>query len=212
MTGKDITIEMVKKNNYVKGAIVCFCIFVALALVDAGVFIYLGANNALSGSNSEAMGLIGMLSGFVAVVWIMFLIFGGIGLYGRVKINKFLNENGEENVMSEINNNTIYVLAHKKKVISIITDKHIIEIARGVFKSTDIDYAYGYRYRNSTSIRAFDINNKAFGFANGINLNADEKFEVFEALKRINPNILLGYSADNYKEHKARVKAHKKGL
>lgn len=207
MENNEITIEEFKKSrlftNSIIGFIISAALFVAILLC---VIIGAGTNTLNENAFIGIVGGIGTVAFVAAIVSAVAFV---IGLIGKITYSDFVKKNGEDAIMRELSESTVYVYYRKKKPVTIITRYHIFELGYSIMSSKDIDYAYGYSYKGSTSIRAFYITNKSLGFARGIPLRSNEMKECFAALKTINPDILLGFTGENAREHKARVKEYK---
>lgn len=162
-----------------------------------------------SNANGATMFMILIMIGFGSLtcllIGVLLLI---IGLIGRKRVNNFVNEHGVDEIMSELNH-YLYVLGTDKKPITVITPHYIYEVGVGFITSTDVDLAYGYRYKSNSHIRIYKINGKSDSICRGIKLYGDEIKEVFAALYEINPDILIGYTARNLQTHRERVKEYK---
>lgn len=208
MDTNNISTELFTNNSYIKSGKICLIIFAILNVVAA---IIVSINN-VTGILSDNPAFIGACA-FIAVAGMIVGLAGLIllvkGINGKKKFNAFIADYGEDAFMSEIANETLYTYARKNTPITIITRKHIFEVGGDIINPTTIDYAYGYSYKGSTSIHAYTIDNKLKTFATGIQLHGNEIASVFQALKTINSDVLLGFTHENNKEHRARVKEHK---
>ncbi len=211
MTGKDIDEKVLKKYSGLKAGIVCAIICVVLWLV-VGVACLMNIDLLQNGSSMDINNSIlmpvfagccpcGMVAFILAVI---FLIMGGSA---RSRINKFVNEHGEEQVMSAINK-ARHVYARRNRPITIFTDDFIYEVGVG-FVGTNYDLAYGYSYKGNTSLHVYTITNKSESICRGIPLRSNDMKQVMATLASYNPSILLGYTGDNMNEHRARVKQHR---
>lgn len=210
MNAQDITIDLFKKNSNIKIGKIFLAIFV-IADVIAGVIVAISSANE---GFAEDFAPVIIASGFIAAICMVLGIAGlillVIGIRGKKRTEAYIAENGEDALINEIHNETLYIYARKNKPVTIITRKHIFEIGDNIFNTADIDHAYGYSYRGSTSIHGYTLKNKLCVFAKGIYLNSDDKTKVFQALKTVNPDVLLGFTNEALKEHKSRVKEYKR--
>lgn len=209
MNARDITIETFTKNSVFKTGII-FLILFAIDYAIAIVFVGLGfITGGFANENPIFIIPLGLLAGLGMVFWICGLVFIFSGLKGKKVYNNYIQTYGEDNLMSEIYNDTLFILSRKNKPITIITSKHIFEVGRNIFETPRIDFAYGHRYKNATNIHAYTIDGDINVFANGIALKSNEQTQLFQALQRVNPYIILGYTSENLKEHNKRVKEYK---
>ena len=208
MSTDNISTELFTNNSYIKSGKICLGIFATLNVV-AGAIITLNGNSDFLSRYPGVLAACGMIAVAGMVAGLSGLILLVKGIAGRKKFNAFIAEYGEDAFMSEITNDTLYTYSRKDKPITIITRKHIFEVGGDIVDPATIDYAYGYSYKGSTSIHAYTLDNKLKTFATGIPLRGDEIANVFQALKSINSDVLIGFTHENNKEHKARVKEHK---
>ena len=208
MDTNNISTELFINNSFIKSGKICLGIFAALNVI-AGAVITLNNNNDFLSDYPIVLIICGMMAvaGFVVGLSGLILFFKGIA--GRKKFEAFIAEYGEDAFISEINNDTLYVYSRKSKPITIITRKHIFEVGGDIIDPATIDYAYGYSYKGATSIHAYTLDNKLKTFASSISLHGDEIKSVFQALRTVNSDVLLGFTHENNKEHKARVKEYK---
>lgn len=205
--------ESIFKRTHLKTGLILLGIAVALmSIACAVIFIFreqffMGPSSVTSEYTNYLVGIgLAFPAGLVLVITGLTLFFKGLA--GKSNINRFLNEYGADRALSEIQK-PIYVLAHKKKVISVITKDFIFDVGHGFIKTASIDYCYGYNYKGNTSIRAYDLNNKAEYFASGIYLNSQESAAVFKAIASVNPFVLCGYTGNNANAHMERVRDYR---
>lgn len=144
--------------------------------------------------------------------WLV-IIFGFIGMSRKSSIDKYVAEYGEDVLINELNNDAVFVFKNKKdKPITIITSKRIYDVGIRFVSIDDIDMAYGYTYKGSTSIRLVTLKDNYYNVCNNIGLNTVNYNKVFAALYQIKPSMLLGYNSENFKIHREHVKEYKKAL
>lgn len=208
MNAQELTLEQMSRNNNLKYGKILLIIFACLYVV-AGIVFGIGyLQDALQDTPTYAI-IGGCMAAAGMILWMAGLILLIMGLRGRKVFKNFIEENGEDALMNEVYNETLFIYARKGQPITVITRKHIFDIGNNIFNTAEVDHAYGYRYKNSTSIAAYTIDNKRFAFANGINLNSDDKTNIFKALQVVNPSVLLGFTNEALKEHRKRVKEYK---
>lgn len=207
MDPKELTIDDVMRNDLLKGSIRGLIAFVVMVLGAVGVISY-----AAMAGKLEDMTFVSISGGLIAVAFvtiIVTLIAFIVGIIGKSTFKSYIKKAGEDNVMNEIHNDTLYIYERKGKPITIITRYHIFDLAHGIYNTKGLDYCYGYSYRGNTSIRAQYVNNAYIGFAKGIPFKSDEILKCFSALKTVNPNLLIGFNYDNSIEHTRRYKEFK---
>lgn len=144
--------------------------------------------------------------------WLV-IIFGFIGMSRKSSIDKYVAEYGEDVLINELNNDAVFVFKNKKdKPITIITSKRIYDVGIRFVSIDDIDMAYGYTYKGSTSIRLVTLKDNYYNVCNNIGLKTVNYNKVFAALYQIKPSMLLGYNSENFKIHREHVKEYKKAL
>lgn len=209
MNAQDITIDLFTHNPRLKAGkimlIICVITYI-LAMIMGGMGFL---NEGFSNDNPAIIIPFVIFTGTSMVLFIAGIILFVQGRNWNKRITAFLEEYGEENLMNEIHNDTIYIYSRKNKPITIVTRKHIFEMGDNIYDATNLDYAYGYSYRGNTSVHVYTITNKLNICARGIYLRSDDIAQFFTALKVINPDMLIGFTHENNKAHRARVKEYK---
>lgn len=213
MTGKDIDESVLKKSNFLKPGIVFGILWVVLGIV-LGVVMLINYEELFEGpagraANSNLTAIIAIITMSIMLCGLMAMIFLIIGICNKVRIKNYISSHNEDEIMEAIHNAN-FVYSRGNNPITIFTNDFIYEVGVG-FITSNYDLAYGYRYKSSTSIVGITITGKRESFCRGIYLNSDEKMQAFRVLQAYNPEILLGYTADNLKEHKNRMKQYKRG-
>ncbi len=204
MTGKDLEEGFYKKNHLITVGIRMLIASLILGAITGGLFYF------MFNDLDETFGFICFFGTFISgVLLLISLIYIIMGAVGRASVVNFVNKAGEEKFMQHLADETLYIYAEKNRPVTIITTKFIIEVDRGVYRAAGIDYCYGYSYRGNTSIKAYDLNNRCTTFAYGIMLRSNDATGLYQALAKVNPDLLIGYNSNNAKEHKRRVKEAK---
>lgn len=134
------------------------------------------------------------------------------------RIREGLEKYGEENLMKNIQDNTISVYMNPLDVSKngvYFTDKLIIDPGKSIIDYNEISLMYKHVARNSNS--GVVISSIDFELLDGSSLflcNCIEDKQIHEYMQlcyQHNPQILIGYTEENLKRHKERVVRYKKG-
>lgn len=193
------------KNSAVWGLIV---LVIGAAIAIAGFII--------TGGGDEFQPFIAFASIFLILFSIAFWIIVIsllVGLKRKSYLEQYVEEHGEDLLVSELNQNSVFIYKDKKgNPITFLTNNRIYEVGRKFVELSELDMAYGYSYKGATSIRTITKYDKYNDVCSNIGLKSNNYNEFFKALYQIKPSVLLGYTAENLKIHKEHVKEAKREL
>lgn len=207
----EFTNDIFRKNSRLKAGIILLIIvavcFVGIAVTTLLFYEELFEAPSRVSANSVAPMII---AGFGGIGFAL-LIAGGIlliiGGTSKARISRFVNEYGEDKLLNELNH-PLCLLGTEKKPVTIIGKDIIYDVSHGFVKTGDIDYCYGYRYKNSTSLSVHLYHGRGEYICSGIDINGQSIKTVTNAIKQVNPDLLVGYTNYNAIAHRERVQAY----
>ena len=143
-----------------------------------------------------------------AIVVLMSILLNVSTLISASKYNKLLAKYSEASLLEELNNHMIQ--AHKnangKKVY--ITEKYLISPDNCILETSQIAWQYTHVQNNVPHFTLKTLDGKEY--RPGIStMGGTTDKSCVEALKKVNPSILIGFSDENKKLYKKMVKEHK---
>lgn len=190
------------------------CIASAIAAILIAVFNYEMLFDSPKGiKNTDADIAQFFLSSFIwiaviCVIVAIILLKGGSNT--RKYIKRTIDKYGEEEVLNQLNHAEFVYFSNKKKPVTIVTKNYIFEVGRKFIDIDSLDLVYGYSYKgNSSWIQALTLTGSTEKFATGINIDSKDKIDLLDTIKRINPNVMLGYTTENSQAHGEHVSVYK---
>lgn len=198
----------VKVGNIIWFVIGCICLIVGLMFMTKTLS--LDVVNDLVGREAFKEGSEPV---FLLIGGLVFLIFALIffsDLAGYKKMKKKLDDLGTDKVLDQINNHLLYAAPkyNSKKPACFFTEEYVVSIANDIVPIRDVVWTYVH-YQNNTPFYTLKMI-EGREFRPGILAYKEADKPCDEAIKKVNPNLLVGYSKENAAAYKAIVKAHKK--
>ncbi|MCR4792675.1 MAG: hypothetical protein K5871_07985 [Lachnospiraceae bacterium] len=149
---------------------------------------------------------------FLLIGGLIFLIFALIffsDLAGYSKMKKKLDEIGADKVLDQINNHLLYAAkkSGSRKPVCFFTEEYIVSVANDIIPINDVVWTYVH-YQNNSPFYTLKLA-EGREFRPGVMAYNDCHVPCDEAIRKVNPNLLVGYSKENAAAYKAIVKAHK---
>ncbi len=202
-----------KDINKVKGSTIVFFFITCIVLVVALLFVFhilsfdiinnLAGREAFKAGSEPVFLLIGgLVFGIGALVFFP-------ELFGKNRMKKKIDAVGEDKILDQINNHLI--LAPKKSsgkgIACFITEEYVVSPCWDIVNTKDVIWTYVHNQNNTPYYTMMLKNGKEFRPGVIAYKNADK--ECDEAVRKVNPNLLAGYSKENAAAYKAMVKVHK---
>ena len=149
---------------------------------------------------------------FLLIGGLIFLIFALVFFSdqaGYSKMKKKIDAIGADKVLDQINNHLLYVGQNSsKKPACFFTQEYIVSVSNDIIPIRDVVWTYVH-YQNNTPYYTLKLI-EGREFRPGVSAYKDGNKPCDEAIRKVNPNLLVGYSKENAAAYKAIVKAHKK--
>lgn len=205
MTGKDIDEKLLWERVGIKLSGTFFIITAALSVI-AGVMFALAKK--FVGMYTLGMTLFAIFIMLAAISLFFAVGIGGMGLSSRNRINSYIKAHGKEKIMAEIRD-AIYVYEQLGKPVTVFCRTFIYDKDYRFIDIDDIDLVYGYQKGTYYKLKVFFKNGKETEMCTGLDYKSEEAKRIFSILYSYNKGILLGYTSNNLKAHKERVRLYK---
>ncbi len=201
-------LNKVKIGNIIWFFIGCICLAIGVMIMTH--MLSLDTVNDIIGSEAFKEGSEPV---FLLIGGLVFLIFALVffsDLAGYSKMKKKLDNIGADKVMDQINNHLLYVAKkyNSNKPACFFTDEYIISIANDIIQTRNVVWSYVH-YQNNTPYYTLKLS-EGREFRPGVLAYKEAEKPCDEAIRKVNPNLLIGFSKENAAAYKAIVKAHKK--
>lgn len=197
----------VKVGNIILFFIGCVCLIVGLMFMTHILSLdivnnILGAERFKEGSEAVFL-LIGGLIFLIAAL----IFFSDLAGYSKMK--KKIDAIGADKVLDQINNHLLYLGKNSsKKPACFFTEEYVVSISNDIIPTKDVVWTYVHYQNNAPFYTLKLIEGREF--RPGVTAYNDGNKPCDEAIRKVNNNLLIGYSKENAAAYKAIVKAHKR--